>query len=323
MKTTKSQFNSILRGIPMVKVEMAAFPGFCPKPYYPAERGTVYVDDCRDFVVIDTETTGLDYNSDKIISLSAIRFRDGCPIEGWSTLINPLRPIPAEASEINQIYDSHVVGAPTLSQVAMSFLAFVGKDTVVGYNVEFDLSMLRTNGIDLETLLPDTCVLDVYPLARNAYLGLKNYKLDTVAGYIGIQRYDSHESLSDCLATGMVLMSVLNAAKRNSVVEAVSNNSKLVCRTGSKPNTKTGKILVGTNYTVSFFVVYAILYVPIVILMVAVRGLVCAGTVWTTIAITVAASIIAQIFAAKLMRRIEMRVKRLSYKLSTVGKKKQ
>ena len=46
-------------------------------------------ENCRSFVVFDTETTGLYPWRDKIIEIGAVRFRDGEPVETFHSMIDP------------------------------------------------------------------------------------------------------------------------------------------------------------------------------------------------------------------------------------------
>ena len=94
------------------------------------------------FVVIDIETNGLKVQGGRILELSAIRYEDFQPVAAWTSLVNPEKPIPSDATEVNHITDKMVADAPTLPQVAASFLEFVGRSTVVGYNLPFDLKFL-------------------------------------------------------------------------------------------------------------------------------------------------------------------------------------
>ena len=90
----------------------------------------------NDYTVIDLETCGLlgeDRNS--IIELSAIKVRNGIVVEEFSSLVNPMRPIPPMVTKITGIDNTLVVGAPILSDVLQGYLDFIGNDIVVGYNI--------------------------------------------------------------------------------------------------------------------------------------------------------------------------------------------
>ena len=70
----------------------------------------------EDYVIFDLETTGVDVNTDEVIEISAIRVRAGEPVEEFSTLVNPGRPIPFNATRINGITDEMVSDAPEFSK---------------------------------------------------------------------------------------------------------------------------------------------------------------------------------------------------------------
>ncbi len=114
--------------------EEVPYSNITPKGKYP------------EFVVFDTETTGLSPAKDRIVELSAIRFVDGIPTEIFETLVNPEREISPETSAINQITDDMVADAPTISEVLPSFEAFVGKSPLVAHNLEFDIKFLFYSG---------------------------------------------------------------------------------------------------------------------------------------------------------------------------------
>lgn len=153
-----------------------------------------------DFVVIDLETTGIALNRSKIVELSAVRFQDFEPIEIFSTLINPQKPIPEDATAVNGITDDMVKDAPTLSQVAQQFIDFVGKSTVVGHNVLFDLRHLYHNGIDLS----DNKKYCTYTLAKKVVKrsDVRNYKLTSLCDYFNILVSTAHRASYDCIYTG-------------------------------------------------------------------------------------------------------------------------
>ena len=131
------------------------------------------------YVILDTETTGLDPATDKIIQLSAIKYdANGTPIDFYDTYINPGSPIPARATKINGITDKMVSNAPTAAQLQDTF--------------------------------PFSCFakcqyVDALSIARQ-YLSSPDYKLETIASCLGFHPDAGfHDSFTDCEAVAFVL----------------------------------------------------------------------------------------------------------------------
>ncbi len=161
------------------------------------------------YVVVDVETTGIPLTS-KIIELSAIRFEGFEPVEKFSTLINPEKEIPAEATRINQITNEMVADAPKIWEAMPAFQTFVGSSPIVGHNLPFDLQFLYAYGFELNNpkqRFYDTLQLSKSVLVKANYYGSNNYdvedyKLGTLCDYYKIYIAKAHRSCSDCLATG-------------------------------------------------------------------------------------------------------------------------
>lgn len=175
------------------------------------------------FVVIDTETTGLSSIKDSLVEVAAIKFEDWTPVSKFHTLINPGKHIPKETSEINNITDDMVVEAPTFSQIIDCFDSFVGKSNIVGHNLPFDLKFLYRNGYDFTTKKRkyyDTCDIakniekakmkwdreyEEYIINDNYDYDVEDYKLTTLCDYYKIRDNSfAHRALSDALATGLL-----------------------------------------------------------------------------------------------------------------------
>lgn len=165
-------------------------------------------DKLQNYVVVDTETTGVNMQSGRIVELSAIRFEGFAPVEAWTTLVNPGKHIPEAATAVNGITDDMVADAPTLASVAPSFLDFVGDAPIVGHNLEFDLKFLYASGVDL--LQDKRKLYDTWPLSRKAFPGQINYKLSTIAALCGLPTEGAHGSLFDCYMSGKVFEACVN-----------------------------------------------------------------------------------------------------------------
>ena len=194
-----------------------------PELKFSAITKATNLDKISNFVVLDTETTGIKIGGNRIIELSAIKFKDFFPEECFSTLINPKMSIPSAATCINRITNTMVDGKPELYQVKEAFLDFVGKYPLIGHNISFDLRHLFASGIDLtshkliDTILIAKKLLKSYKDNDSGSLygafedyDVDNYQLDTLCEYYGLRRFSSHNSLSDCLATGFLFISLLD-----------------------------------------------------------------------------------------------------------------
>lgn len=152
--------------------------------------------DIKTYIVVDTETTGLSYKRDKIIEISLARYANGERTDHYTTLINPRRHIPAEATAINHIEDEDVEDAPTFAKAWPQISRFFDGSVVVGHNVTFDLNMIGYNmprkGKPLEVTY-----LDTVQLAKDAFPGQSNYKLETLVESLGISDSQEHRAESD------------------------------------------------------------------------------------------------------------------------------
>ena len=156
-----------------------------------------------DYVILDTETTGLSPYADRVIQISAIRYdREGTPTGFFDTILNPCCFISPQITAINGITNLMVADAPCADQVQDAFLSFLGDALLVGYNVAFDLRFLNQT---FPGFFPGRRYVDVLPLTRHA-LDLPSYKLESVASGIGFQSNDAfHDSFIDCEAVAAIL----------------------------------------------------------------------------------------------------------------------
>jgi len=157
------------------------------------------------FVVFDIETTGFSYHKDTIIEIGAVKVEKGVVTERFSQLINPLRPIPPEISELTGISEDMVSDQPSLEEVLPRFMAFIEGAPVVAHNANFDCSFIRYYCEKLA--LPFTSlIVDTLALSRLLLTDIKKHNLKAVTKYLKIVLNDHHRAVADAEATARVFV---------------------------------------------------------------------------------------------------------------------
>ncbi len=145
-------------------------------------------------VVLDTETTGLSKQKDRVIEIAAQRIR-GQEItdEVYSQFISPGSVLISPAAQkVHGISDKDVADRPSFAEIMRDFIEFVRGSRLVIHNAPFDVGFLnaelhragcheRIEGICVE-------VVDTLQLARKIFPGRRN-SLDALC-----QRYSIDKS---------------------------------------------------------------------------------------------------------------------------------
>lgn len=165
------------------------------------------------FTVFDTETTGLDpRKGDKIIEIAGVRIENGAiqEMKTFVELVNPEKPIPWEAKQVNKISDEEVATARTIDQVLPEFLQFAAGSVLVAHNADFDMGFLQ---IEKETCwgyvdLPECfCTMR---LSRSLWPQEFRHNLDTLALRLNLAMpTDRHRAMPDVLLTAQALLKMI------------------------------------------------------------------------------------------------------------------
>jgi DNA polymerase-3 subunit epsilon len=193
--------------------EFYNFDLFLPRPIYEKEELLqAYLADLE-YVVVDTETTGLQLSQgDKIISISGIRIHRGRVQNAgiFNTLVNPGRPIPAESVKIHGIEDHMVADAPSMNEVYPQFMEYVGDSILVAHNAAFDKKCLDMAAAAAGLPQIDNPILDTLLLSYALHQGIEGHSLDAIAERMGIAIEGRHTSLGDARATAHVFLGLLS-----------------------------------------------------------------------------------------------------------------
>ena len=169
-----------------------------------------------EFVVIDTETTGLRPGPDRVIEVACVRVRGGEAIDSFQTLINPIRRIPPFIAQFTGITQEMVNDAPTAKEIMPDVMHFIDGAIVVGHNVGFDIGFLSYEAQLIGRAFPPDG-LDTIPLARRFCPGLKRFKLDMVAAHLNIPTANRHRALGDATVTAAVFLRILELARQQNI----------------------------------------------------------------------------------------------------------
>lgn len=168
------------------------------------------------YCVLDLETTGLSFRTEKITEVGIMKVKNGEVIDEFSCFVNPEKPIPPKVVEVTNITDEMVKDAETIDKVFPKILEFVGDSVLVAHNADFDIGFLKHNAKELGYTLDNTYI-DTLRLAKQLFPDFKKYKLGLIADKLGIVVEVAHRALDDVDTTVKVLNVMFNMLKEDGV----------------------------------------------------------------------------------------------------------
>jgi CBS domain-containing protein len=191
-----------------------------------------------DAVALDTETTGLDARTARLVQIAALPLAAGRlrPADRFERLVNPGGPIPKEAIAIHGITDAMVADAPAFKDIAATMEAYIGRAIVIGYAIAYDLAVLQREYALAGRPAPPLRALDVRTLARLAAPSLADYGLEALCQWLGIEIKRRHTALGDAQAAGeifLALIPLLRAKDIRTLAEAEAAGRALAERDAS------------------------------------------------------------------------------------------
>ena len=159
-------------------------------------------------VVVDTETTGLDAKTDRIIEVGIIHFEGGERVGDYNTFVSPGVSIPDEVVKLTGIKDEDVAGAPPFESVAQEVREHLSRGVIVGYNLAFDRGFLLAELERAGLTWPEQPCLDPLILVRELHRNQGSKKLGVAAARMGIKLEEAHRASADAEVAGLVLLAL-------------------------------------------------------------------------------------------------------------------
>ncbi len=178
------------------------------------------------FVVLDTETTGLDFRKDHILSIGAIGIRDYeiHIADRFEFYLNQEDYAPGESIKIHGILSSRSKKGIPEKEMLVQFLGYCRDSIIVGHHIGFDLAILNEAmkshfGATLKNKVVDTGLLaqrlesiqPVYPIDRS------RYSLDALCQQFHVTVTKRHTASGDAFITGVLFLKLLSRLEKRGV----------------------------------------------------------------------------------------------------------
>ncbi len=182
-------------------------------------------------LIIDTETSGLDFDKDRIIEVGCLELIEG--IFTGNKFHQYYKPdeieISSESEKIHGLSNKFLAEFPTFEDEIEEFMAFVGDSQLIMHNAQFDITMinnaLKRSGIN--KINPDStiCTLEI---AKKKFPGSKN-NLNALCRRFGIslENREKHGALTDSFLLLQVYNELLGGKQQTLSLKLQSKEKQL------------------------------------------------------------------------------------------------
>lgn len=171
------------------------------------------------YIVLDTETTGLSPSNNELIEVAAIKVKDHRIIDQYETLIKPTeqgngRYIPWRITQITGINDRMVRDKPTFPEIVDQLTEFVEDLPIVAHNANFDRNFLNASyNRYCHKPFPNDFI-DTLSMSR-ALLPRGSHSLEALAAFFNVVNEQAHRAMSDVLTTYKCYIKLVALAEKN------------------------------------------------------------------------------------------------------------
>lgn len=148
-------------------------------------------------IVLDVETTGLDYTKEKIIEFAAVRLENGKIKDYFETLINPHQKIRKSSMAVHGITDEMLEDAPTEEEIFPKIFEFIGDNPIVAHNAIFDYSFLNRTSKRLFNKPFENRYIDSQFMFKEVYPHLESCGLDQLMNIFNVEFSTRHRAMAD------------------------------------------------------------------------------------------------------------------------------
>ena len=166
-----------------------------------------------EYIVFDTETTGLNPKIDEILSIGAVKIKDNKILtsQTFEIFVKNSKKISSKSIEIHGIRACDVQDAICAEEAVKKFLDFIGSRTLVGYYLEFDVSMINKYTTSLLGIKLPNKMIEVSELYYDSQIptipqGNIDLRFDTMLKKYNIPNMGMHNAVNDAVMTAMIFL---------------------------------------------------------------------------------------------------------------------
>ena len=153
-------------------------------------------------IILDTETTGLDYNDDRIIEIACLEIiDDSFTGKKYHQYFNPGDIIISkQAEQIHGLNNQFLNKYKTFDQSLNEFIEFIDGSPLIIHNAQFDLSMINSAlKREKRSLISRDTSICTLEMAKKKFPGSKNNLNALCRRFnIGLESREKHGALTDC-----------------------------------------------------------------------------------------------------------------------------
>ena len=175
------------------------------------------------FVVLDSETTGLNPRVDRLITVGAVAVEAGEIVldDAFDALIQVEEN--TSAVTVHGVTRDQSRGGRDEEDVLAAFLDYLGDGVIVGHHIDhdiitFDSAYERRWGFKMSNRSLDTMDLTLHLEKDGAFTGrppIRRYTLDALCDMFGVLPHDRHTASGDAFITAQVFLRLLRLASRH------------------------------------------------------------------------------------------------------------
>jgi len=174
------------------------------------------------FVALDTETTGFDYNNDRILCIGAvaiinnkIQVNDSFEVYIKQTIFNK------ETIKIHGIRKNGTERKVSEEEALIQFLEYLDDAIIIAHHTKFDITMInqalrRLHIGPIQSKQLDTNYIHKKIATENRFKKL--FSLDELCNIYNITMHDRHTASGDALLTALVFLKLTSKFKKNNIL---------------------------------------------------------------------------------------------------------